>query len=51
MRLQLVRNLDGLDIRLSDLQKRGLRGNIQGPRTVSGDLLTYIENTAAENRK
>lgn len=51
MRLQLVRNLEGLELGLADLQKRGLRGNIQGPRTVSGDLLAYIEYMAAGNRK
>ena len=44
MRLQMIRKLNGLELNLSDLKKRGLRGNIQGPRTVSGELLDYIES-------
>ena len=44
MRLQMIRTLNGLELNLSDLKKRGLRGNIQGPRTVSGELLDYIES-------
>lgn len=44
MRLQMIRKLNGLELNLSALKKRGLRGNIQGPRTVSGELLDYIES-------
>jgi 5-methylcytosine-specific restriction protein A len=49
MRLQMNKKLNGLELSLSDLKKRGLRGNIQGPRTVSGELLEYIESVIDRN--
>lgn len=49
MRLQMIRKINGLELELSDLKRRGLRGNIQGPRTVSGELLEHIESVIDRN--
>ena len=43
MRLLLIRKLVGNGLDINALKGRGLRGNIQGPRRVEGELLGYIE--------
>ena len=44
MRLQLIKKLDGPVLGLDMLKRNGLKGNVQGPMRVSGELLRYIEN-------
>ena len=43
MRLHLVKKVEGDNLHIKALKRQGLRGNIQGPRRVDGDLLEYIE--------
>ena len=49
MRVHLVKKLDECDIDLKALRIQGLKGNIQGPRRVDGELLEYIEKTIDAN--
>lgn len=49
MRLRLVKKLVGCNISIDALKESGLKGNIQGPRRVDGELLKYIEKTIDGN--
>lgn len=46
MRLKKVSSLDCKGLDLWTLKEKGLRGNIQGPMRLSGELLKYIETIA-----
>ncbi len=42
MELELVKTYNSDELSLSILREYGLKGNIQGPRKIDGDLLLYI---------
>lgn len=43
MRLKKQRILKEIGLDIGSLRKNGLRGNVQGPMRISGELLDYIE--------
>lgn len=51
MQLQLVKNLDAFNITFDKLKANGLKGSIQGPINVTGDLFTYFDSTIRISRR
>lgn len=51
MKLRLIENINTDKLTYQALQQHGLRGNLQGPQTLKGDLLDYIMSNMGRKAK